>query len=271
MDMIEEMIGRYALVVLCLVGLCHAEYRVFTKSEASKSVWLALLGEGQKRIEAHLFHDRDAELCIVDEGNSSPAYGTLEKAMLRHGCVAGVNGGYFAADAARTPIGLVRHEGKTLTPLASGGFTVVGVVYDTGTAIRMERTVRLKTPLSAMREAIQGGPFLVEQGKVVPGLEKTRKAARTFVATDGKGRWCVAVSSPLTLHELALWLTEQSGMGDFRVQTALNLDGGSSSAFWDKAAGVYSAGFKAVRNYVGVRPRVRRADAASPGSKQPAR
>ena len=253
--MMKGMIRGVAVLIVCLAGLCSAEYRVYTKGAGDRSVWSALLGGGQHRMEAHLFRDKDMGLCVVDEGGGKPVYGSLEKAMQQHHCVAGVNGGYFGADAARTPIGLVRHAGHTVTPLARRGFTVAGVVYDTGTELRMERSARVQAPLSVMREAIQGGPFLVESGRVVSGLENTRKAARTFIATDGKGRWCLAVSSALTLRELAQWLAEPGCMGDFRVQSALNLDGGSSSAFWDKAAGVNVSGFKAVRNYVGIRPR----------------
>lgn len=258
---------------MCLSGFCLAEHKVFTKTEKEQDIWRALLGSATRRIEAHIFHEKDAALCIADEGDGTPVYGSLEKAMVQNGCVAGVNGGYFASDPARSPIGLLRHAGKTLAPFSTNGFTVSGILYDTGSGIRMERSLRLQTPQSAMQEAIQGGPFLVENGRVVSGLEKTRKAARTFVATDGRGRWCVAVSSSLTLHELAQWLAEPGCMGDFRVQTALNLDGGSSSAFWDKAAGAHTVGFKAVRNYVGVRPRVTApaVDSAAAGNTPPAK
>lgn len=259
------------MLVMCLAAVCSAEHRVFTKERPKETGLVALLTGSKDRIDAHIFQESACGLCVVDEGDGKPLYGSLEKAMQQNGCAAGVNGGYFSANAARTPIGLVRHGGSTLAPLGTSGFTVVGVVYDTGSAIRLERTARLKTPLSAMREGIQGGPFLVERGSVVPGLEKTRKAARTFIATDGKGRWCVAVTSALTLHELASWLAQKDCMGNFQVHTALNLDGGSSSAFWDKEAGVYRSGFKAVRNYVGVRPRDKARAAGSAGSKRPAR
>lgn len=258
-------------MLLCMAGTCLAGHGVFTKP-ASDGGWLALLGGGQHRIDAHFFRSAEAGLCIIDEGDGQPVYGTLEEAMRREKCRAGVNGGYFGADAARTPLGLVKHAGRMISPLATSGFTVVGIVYDTGTTLRMERTSRLSTPVAAMREAIQGGPFLVDQGRVVPGLEKTKRAARTFIATDGAGNWCVAVSSPLTLRELAEWLVQKDCLGSFRVQMALNLDGGSSCAFWDGAAGVHLPGFKAVRNYVGVLPRaVSARGGSSGGSKSPAK
>lgn len=254
--MIESMIGRVVMLWVMLASVCLAEHATYSKAggERKTGLW-ALLGADEWRMDVHYFRAEDTELCIVDEGDEAPRYGSLENAMKREQCQAGVNGGYFGADAKRTPIGLVRHAGKTISPLGSKGFTVVGVVYDTGATIRMERTARLRTPVQAMREGIQGGPFLVDQGRVVTGLEKQKKAARTFIATNGEGRWCIGVTSPLTLHELASWLAEPGSMGDFRVQSALNLDGGSSCAFWDKGAKVSQPSFKAVRNYVGVRPR----------------
>ena len=251
------MMGRL-MILLCWLSVCvcRAEHAVYTRTAPKPSGGIiSLFGGDTQRLEVYHFKAADTALCVVDEGDGSPRYGSLEEAMRRHKCSAGINGGYFGADAARKPIGLVRHGGFSVSPLSTGGFTVAGVVYDTGQTIRLERSSRLSVSVRAMHEAIQGGPFLVEQGRVVPGLEKTRRAARTFIATDGAGKWCIAVSSPLTLHELAVWLAEKGSMGAFRVHTALNLDGGSSSSFWDKAAGAYLPGFKAVRNYVGVRPR----------------
>lgn len=256
--MIDGMIGRVAALWVLLASVSMAEYAVFSKAGGGEaSGWRALLGADVWRIHAHLFEAREMELCVPDEGDGAPRYGSLEAAMRQEQCAAGVNGGYFSAGAARSPIGLVRHGGRTVSPLGSKGFTVAGVLYDTGRELCLVRTSRLRAPVESMREAIQGGPFLVEQGRVVPGLEKSKKAARTFIATDGAGRWCLAVSSPLTLHELACWLAEPGCMGAFRVQAALNLDGGSSCAFWDRSAGVHLPGFKAVRNYVGVKARAR--------------
>ena len=60
--------------------------------------------------------------------------------------------------------------------------------------------------LPAMQAAIQGGPFLVENGSAVKGLNAQKSTYRTFIATDGGRRWCIGVSSSLTLKELAAWL-----------------------------------------------------------------
>lgn len=263
--------GLMVLIFWLLAGVCPAEYAVFTRAaqESGSQLLSFVVGSVVQRIEVHFFKESEEGLCIVDEGNEAPRYGNLAAAMEAEKCTAGVNGGYFGADAARTPIGLVRHKGFTIAPFSKRGFTVSGIVYDTGRGICLERSTRLQTPLHSMQEAIQGGPFLVENGRAVSGLERTKKAARTFIATNGAGRWCIGITSPLTLAECAAWLAQPGCLGEFRVQAALNLDGGSSSSFWDKAAGVSRPGFKAVRNYVGVRPRRLSAPSGASAGKTP--
>ncbi len=209
------------------------------------------------RIDAWFFSAATHGLLVLDEGDKGNRYGSLEKAMRAEGCVAGTNGGYFAADAACTPLGLLRHGGREFYPMASGSFTVAGVLYDTGRELRLERSRRLSFSPSRMREAIQGGPFLVERGGKIAGLNADKRARRSFVATDGRGNWCLAMTSPMTLDELAGWLVSGRALGSFRVQTALNMDGGTSSAFWVASPHVSKPGVKAVRNYIGIKLRRR--------------
>ena len=260
---LSGMLASYFVVALLIaVGSCRAQYAEFrSKDYATGKSWVSLLNGEVKghRIEAHFFHASTYELCIVDEGDGNPIYGNLEAAMSSNSCVAGINGGYFAANPTRTPLGLLRHASRGISPLSTGSFTVAGTLYDTGENIFLERSASLRVPQQRMREAIQGGPFLVEQFRVVPGLERTRKAMRTFIATDGAGVWCLAITSPLTLRELANILCSPNSLGSFRVRMALNMDGGSSSAFWDSTANIYRQGFKSVRNYIGIRPRKKHA------------
>ena len=256
------LVGYFVVALLVAAGSCWAQYAEFrSKDYSTGSSWVSLLNGEVKgyRIEAHFFRASTHELCIVDEGDGKPVYGNLKAAMNGNSCVAGINGGYFADNPARTPLGLLRHASRGISPLSTGSFTVAGTLYDTGKSIFLERSASLRVPQQHMREAIQGGPFLVEQFRVVPGLERTRKAMRTFIATTGAGVWCLAITSPLTLRELANTLCTPNSLGSFRVCMALNMDGGSSSAFWDSTANIYRQGFKSVRNYIGIRPRKKHA------------
>lgn len=274
------MIGR---VIRCLThtlicaliwvacGCCQAGHLVFTRPAQTTGLFF-FLGQDD-RIDAHFFNSRTFMLQVLDEGDSGlQKGGTLANAMRHSGCAAGVNGGYFSADSHHTPLGLLKHQGKTITKIATGGFTVAGVLYDTGQKLALERSKKLTTPIERMQEAIQGGPFLVENGHIVAGLDNKKRARRTFVATDGKDNWCLAVSSPMSLHQLATWLSTPSSMGKFHVKHALNMDGGTSSAYWDGSDGTHLPGFKAVRNYIGIIARpAPKANNAAPNNTQPAK
>ncbi len=250
---------RGVLLFLCLfAGLLFASPQGYHSFELpGKSAGFFSFLDAAPRVDAWFFSSARHGMVVLDEGDKARRYGSLENAMRAERCVAGINGGYFAADEAATPLGLLRHNGREVTPLASGSFAVAGVLYDTGRELRLERSRRLSFSPTRMREAIQGGPFLVEQGRKIVGLNADKKARRSFVATDGRGNWCLAMSSPLTLDELAGLLASGKALGSFRVQTALNVDGGTSSAFWVSAPQVNKPGVKAVRNYIGIVPRRR--------------
>lgn len=274
--MIKTVIRYVAHTFFCALfwaacGCCQAGHLVFTRPAQTTGLFF-FLGQ-EDRIDAHFFNSRSFMLQVLDEGDSGLRKGgTLENAMRRSGCVAGVNGGYFAADSRHTPLGLLKHQGKTVTAIATRGFTVAGVLYDTGQKLVLERSKKLTTPIGRMQEAIQGGPFLVEKGRAVAGLDNKKQARRTFVATDGKDNWCLAVSSPMSLHQLAQWLSTPGAMGQFRVLHALNMDGGTSSAYWDGSDGTHLPGFKAVRNYIGITARPSpKANTALPNNTKPAK
>ena len=210
------------------------------------------------KMNVYFFQSKNHGLVVRDEGGiSSPKYGSLDAAMRKSPCVAGVNGGFFAAGAQGIPLGLVVQDGKRIHPLETGSFTVAGVVVDTGRELMIyrSRVFREMSPKPFLSAAIQGGPFLIEKGKSIAGLNTQKTSYRTFIATDGKGMWCLAVSSPMSLAELSQWLATPGALGKFKVITALNLDGGSSSAFWCHESGTYFPSMKSVRNYVGAAPR----------------
>jgi uncharacterized protein YigE (DUF2233 family) len=113
--------------------------------------------------------------------------------------------------------------------------------------IQRSGTFSLKSKPSAARQC---GPFLVERGRAVVGLNDTRSARRTFVATLAGDRAALGYCSPVTLAQLGRLL----GVPQIKMQSALNLDGGSSSGFWFAAEnGVFSIREqKTVRDYLGI-------------------
>ena len=105
--------------------------------------------------------------------------------------------------------------------------------------------------------ALQCGPFLVDGGAAVSGLNNTRPARRTFFLTTGSDRAAIGFCSPVTLAQLGEILATVRLTPDLKVQRALNLDGGSSSAFWFAGErGVFSIPEqKTVRDFVVITPR----------------
>lgn len=239
-----------SLILILGCSLAHAQHKVFERKEGFLSP--------RDKINAFFFKEDAHRLIVRDEQDMrKPKYGSLDQAMRKSPSVAGINGGFFGSDASGTPLGMVVQDGKRVSPLATGSFTVSGLVCDTGRQLLIMRSasfaaLKKKPDLQA---AIQGGPFLVENGKAVKGLNDTKRTYRTFIATDGNSRWCIATTSAMSLRELAEWISQKDSMGNFTVKTALNMDGGSSSAFWCHTTGTYFPSIKQVRNYVGVAPR----------------
>ena len=106
-------------------------------------------------------------------------------------------------------------------------------------------------------DALQCGPFLVDRGQPVPGLNDTRSARRSFVVASGSDRAAIGFCSGVTLAQLGKILGTPGLAPDLKVQRALNLDGGSSSAFWFAGErGPFSISEqKTVRNFVAVAPK----------------
>lgn len=207
---------------------------------------------GSRELVIHLvsFDRKKCGLVVLDRPQP---HGDLAAVMREHGCLAGVNGGYFHAD--RTPVGLVISRSKTIHPLQRAKL-ISGVVaaFGTGQMALLRVGEYLQRPRGA-QEALQAGPFLVDRGKLVAGLDARRSARRTVVLADANGVCALLVSSAGTLAEMAELLAGATVLDDGRrIQRALNLDGGSSTGLWVKAdpEPFYLPEGKEVRNYLGI-------------------
>src|SRR4029079_11456926 len=128
---------------------------------------------------------------------------SLATVMRREHCVAGVNGGYFDLDG--KPMGLLISDGKLLFPLLKARL-LSGILIGSDSRIQLLRIAEYSSKRTATA-ARQSGPFLVDHGRPVPGLNNTRSARRTFVFTTGSDRAGSGFCSDVTLAELAeSWL-----------------------------------------------------------------
>lgn len=206
-------------------------------------------------IELTFFRSADCRLDVIDLPSRSSLNGSsLASKFQERSCLAGVNGGFFTPE--HQPLGLVVTDGKRINRFASTRL-LSGVVYSDHKGIHIVRRSAFRDH-SKINALIQTGPYLVENANAIRGLEATKSRRRSFIATDWRGNWAIGVTSSVTLAELAEILASSNPATGWKVNRAINLDGGSSTGFYfDRADGsdVASAPWKAVRNLLGVRPK----------------
>jgi uncharacterized protein YigE (DUF2233 family) len=202
-------------------------------------------------IDLAVFSTKSCTLRVIDQ--PMPPRSDLAQAMREKGCLAGVNGGYFDPDYA--PIGLLISDGKIIAPLQRARL-ITGVLAASPREVKILRVHEFSRQ-QKLNAAVQCGPFLVDLGRSVRGLEKTRTARRTFAAVGNVNRAALGFCSDVSLSELAEILATTRLADDFRIEQALNLDGGSSSAFWvARESSAFSIPEqKTVRDFVGVVPK----------------
>ena len=247
------------LALLASVVVSSADWKITGPPEILKKlpggaeVRQVELGEDgdSARLTAVVFLSKAYSLRVLD--SESPGHTKLDSALAGAGCVAGVNGSYFQEDF--RPVGLMVADGREIQPFAKAKL-LAGVLTVRGTRLEIVRSSKFAKS-SDLRQALQCGPMLVEGEQPTGGLNGERSARRTVVATDGHGRWALIYLTSVTLADAARILAIPGILGDWRLATALNLDGGSSSGLWAAASPepVSLPEFGHVRNYIGIAPR----------------
>jgi uncharacterized protein YigE (DUF2233 family) len=206
-------------------------------------------GEQVARVVSVSFDERKHTLRVID--SPSPGEASLASVMKDGGFVAGVNGGYFHQDL--RPVGLVIADGKMLHPFERAKLLSGFVAVSKKGEISIQRSGKFNTK-TTYQQALQCGPMLIENAAPVLGLESKRLARRTAIATGPSGRRALIYISSVTLSDAARILALPGIFGDWKPETALNLDGGTSSGLW--AADIVSLPeIKLVRNFIGVVPK----------------
>lgn len=201
-----------------------------------------------------LFDDRHFTLKVIDQPEDFAGGGRITHCMRQAGAVAGVNGGFFTPEF--TPMGLMIADGRS-TGTWQVNKLLTGAVMGGGKGPRLLWNAEARGRLGA-DQFLQAGPRLVDAGQAVGGLERARHTTRTFIATDGGHRWIFGLARGTSLGELADTLASAEVVPGFRIERALNLDGGRSSALYYRAADGREhsdPGWSTVRNYLGIVPR----------------
>jgi hypothetical protein len=250
---------RCALFFLAVAATAHADWTILSSaSEPGRDgvvhrhvVLENAAGSGRVAVDLAIFSTKSCTLRILqNEGGAD----SLAEVMKHEKCLAGVNGGYF--DEKFAPIGLRIANEQMIAPLRRARLiTGILVAWPRGVQIVRAREFSRRPGVTA---AIQCGPFLVDRGQPIGGLNDANVARRTFAATTTSSRALVGVCSEVSLAELSKILATTSFADDLRIERALNLDGGSSTGFWfarENGSAFSIPELKSVRDFLGIVPK----------------
>lgn len=201
------------------------------------------------------FDNRSHQLRVADQQNGlGSRWNTAQEAAATYGGLAAINGGFFTPEG--KPLGLLVETGSRRGHLNRSSLGAGVFVSNKSQAAIIRRETYQKTAGSwNAYNLLQTGPMLAENFRRISGLSKKSSRPRSFIAWDGKNHWAIGYTSECTLAQLAKALAGKSPAG-FKIETAVNLDGGRSSDLWVgnqvSGGGKTHRGFlnKPVRNYL---------------------
>jgi exopolysaccharide biosynthesis protein len=164
---------------------------------------------------------------LVDKGHST-SLSDLEK---KYNSLVTINGSYFQENF--MPSGLLKINNKIINRLNKQGGS--GVLAISNNRIDIFHKNDFNIYKDKYQELMQNGPLLVEnKGKMGIYADDHEYSARTVIGITRDNKVLIVVAdmtaSP-SLWELASLLVKGEDQGGFDCQTALNLDGGSSTGF----------------------------------------
>jgi exopolysaccharide biosynthesis protein len=210
----------------------------------------------ESQIKALIFDEKDCELRIISQTDRATAK-PLSEILASTKAVGGTNGGYFQPKDL-TPSGLEIALGKQTGSFIDDNSDYGSLAVSGGKGRLLWQ--REAGDLSRYDGLIQCSPKLVDQGRSNLGNNDANdhRAMRTFLATDGSGKWLLGVCSWIKLNELASLLATPEIFPELKIVRALNLDGGPSTGLWwkdTKGASHYDREGWHVRNIVAIHPR----------------
>jgi exopolysaccharide biosynthesis protein len=246
------------LFFAAVVSAAHAEWNVLSsESEPGRAgiehrhLVLENAAAGQRAdLNVAIFSTKSCALKVID----NPEGQSLGAMMKREKCVCGVNGGYF--DPEFKPIGLRVADGSIFSPLRRARL-ITGILLQSDRGIEVIRAGEFSRAKRIIA-AVQSGPFLVEGNKRIRGLNDSQLARRTFAGLATNDHALLGVCSDVSLGQLANILATVPVAADSKIRGAMNLDGGSSSAFWfarEDGSAFSISGQKPVRDFVAVAPK----------------
>jgi len=241
------------LVVLLNPLYAHADWKAIQREDSNAirgkvKVSELVVSDGSHDAELSFVYFRAGDVRLESVSNLERQFRGLNNVIKSTGAIAGVNGGYF--DERLSPVGLLISNGRVLHVLQKAPL-LTGIFYVKGALPFLVRTQHFPGT-SAVQQAIQCGPFLVDGGRTVPGLENSRTAARTFIFHSSASVWGFGICRSVTLAEMAKILIDVPIVPEHHLNRALNFDGGYSTAFYvqtDRGT-IFSEGRPVVSDYL---------------------
>jgi len=214
------------------------------------------VGDGGSSVSLDVvtFDESRCTLRVVDQPNASAGGRIISPIMNAHLAIAGVNGGFFTPEF--QPLGLQISGGHRSGALSNTKL-LSGMALVAGGRPHLVWRAEFRGEVG-VTDLIQTGPRLVDAGTPIAGLDRKASRVRTFILTNGSGTWALGIARSASLGALADLLASPGIIPGVRVNRALNLDGGNSSALWLRTASgqeVSDPGWSTVRNYLAVIPK----------------
>jgi exopolysaccharide biosynthesis protein len=205
----------------------------------AKFVSVKVRGEREFTLSLVFFDADHYDLRVFDQPNrrrgaSGEGGKSIAQAAAELNGIAGCNGGYFTPSFG--PHGLMIADGvvnKTDVVASMGGAGGAVVVRGGKAQIIVDTTF---VDSSDVSEFVQCCPLFIVNGKPIADMSGGPRAPRTFILTDNKGHWALGNSTAMGLQEMSDALRLPGVITDFKIDMALNLDGGPSTGMWWKDA-----------------------------------
>jgi hypothetical protein len=250
--------GSLLILLIPLLASADAEWKILSAESESgrggidhRHVVVEQTAVAQSvAVDLAVFSAKSTSLHVIDNPNGQSLDARMKQE--KFGCA--VNGGYF--DAEFKPIGLRIADGTTFSALRRARL-ITGILLQSDHGIDVIRVPEFSRTKKIIA-AVQSGPFLVEANKRIRGLNDSQVARRTFAGITTNDRAFFGLCSDVSLAELANILATVSIVEDSKIRRAMNLDGGSSSAFWfapEDGSAFSISGRKPVRDFVAVGPK----------------
>jgi exopolysaccharide biosynthesis protein len=246
------------MLIVFLGPLCaHADWKAIRREDSNATmgkikVSELVVSDGSHDADLSFVYFTTSDVRLEAVSNSERKFGGLSEVIESTGAIAGSNGGYF--DERLRPIGLLISNGRVLHGLQKAPL-LTGIFYVKGDQLFLVRTPHFPGT-NGIQQAIQCGPFLVDEGKTVSGLEDSRTAARTFIFHSTSSIWGFGICRSVTLAEMAQILIDVPMIPRRHISRALNFDGGYSTAFYAQTdhGAILSEGDPMVSDYLIAKP-----------------